>query len=39
VASVTSLAETHDQYYDGLLPSLGSIATPEPASFFCSAAR
>jgi len=33
VASVTSLAETHDQYYDGLLPSLGSIATPEPASF------
>jgi choice-of-anchor A domain-containing protein len=33
VASVSSLAETHDQYYDGLLPSLGSVATPEPASF------
>lgn len=31
-ASVTGLAETHDQYYDGTLPSLSS-ATPEPASF------
>jgi choice-of-anchor A domain-containing protein len=30
VGSVTGLAETHDQYYNGALPS----ATPEPASFF-----
>jgi choice-of-anchor A domain-containing protein len=35
VASVTGLAETHDQYYNGTLPSLGTAsATPEPATFF-----
>jgi choice-of-anchor A domain-containing protein len=32
VASVSGLAETHDQYYNGLLPSF-STATPEPLSF------
>jgi choice-of-anchor A domain-containing protein len=31
-ASVEGLAETHDQYYNGTLPSL-STATPEPATF------
>jgi choice-of-anchor A domain-containing protein len=35
VASVTGLAETHDQYYNGTLPSLGTTtATPEPATLF-----
>jgi choice-of-anchor A domain-containing protein len=34
VASVSGLAETHNQYYDGSLPSLALIATPEPASVF-----
>lgn len=35
VASVSGLAETHDQYYDGALPSLGTTetATPEPTTF------
>jgi hypothetical protein len=33
VASVEGLAETHDQYYSGMLPSL-STATPEPGTFF-----
>jgi choice-of-anchor A domain-containing protein len=33
VASVDGLAETHDQYYSGTLPSLYT-ATPEPATFF-----
>ena len=33
VASVNGLAETHDQFYNGLLPSLVSVATPEPATF------
>ncbi|MDP9054325.1 MAG: choice-of-anchor A family protein [Acidobacteriota bacterium] len=36
VASVTSLAETHDQYYNGLLPANSlnqlAVATPEPAT-------
>ena len=32
VASVNGLAETHDQYYNGLMPSLGS--APEPGSGF-----
>jgi choice-of-anchor A domain-containing protein len=32
VASVTGLAETHDQYYNGTLPSL--VSTPEPATLF-----
>lgn len=31
VASVSGLAETHDQYYDGLLPS--QTTTPEPSSY------
>jgi choice-of-anchor A domain-containing protein len=32
VASVTGLAETHDQYYNGTLPSMAS--APEPATLF-----
>ena len=31
VASVNGLAETHDQYYNGIMPS--SVTTPEPGSF------
>jgi choice-of-anchor A domain-containing protein len=33
VASVSGLAETHDQYYNGTLPALTG-AVPEPATFF-----
>jgi len=33
VASVEGLAETHDQYYNGVPPSLNT-ATPEPATLF-----
>jgi choice-of-anchor A domain-containing protein len=32
VASVGGLAETHDQYYNGTLPSLTTV-TPEPVTF------
>jgi choice-of-anchor A domain-containing protein len=32
VASVSGLAETHDQYYSGTLPSMSQVATPEPGT-------